>query len=134
MISPIADNALFYYNYKYIGFSTENGETIDKIKVTPKRTYDACFQGYIYIVEDSWRIYGLDLFITKKQNINFVDTLKINQQFFPVSQNIWMPSSIKFEFTGGLLGFKIGGYFISIYKDYNLEPTFSKKELPKYCA
>ena len=128
VISPIADNALFYYNYKYIGFSTENGETIDKIKVTPKRTYDACFQGYIYIVEDSWRIYGLDLFITKKQNINFVDTLKINQQFFPVSQNVWMPSSIKFEFTGGLLGFKIGGYFISIYKDYNLEPTFSKKE------
>ncbi len=128
LVSPIADNAMFYYNYKYIGFTTENGETVDKIKVIPKRGYDACFQGYIYILEDSWRLYGLDLFITKKQNINFVDTLKVSEQFFPVSRQAWMPSSVKFEFTGGLLGFKIGGYFISVYKDYDLNPTLNKKD------
>jgi len=128
LISPIADNALFYYNYKYIGFSVENGETIDKIQVIPKRGYDACFQGYIYILENTWRIYGLDLYITKKQNINFVDTLRLNEQFFPVNAKVWMPSSVKFEFTAGLLGFKFGGYFISIYKDYDLEPAFAKKE------
>ena len=128
LISPIADNALFYYNYKYIGFSVENGQTIDKIQLIPKRSYDACFQGYIYIVEDSWRIYGLDFYITKKQNINFVDTLKVNEQFFPVSEKAWLPSSVKFEFTGGLLGFKIGGYFISVYKDYDLDPNFTKDE------
>lgn len=128
VISPIADNALFYYNYKYIGFSVENGETVDKIQVIPKRNYDACFQGYIYILEDSWRIYGLDFYITKKQNINFVDTLKVNEQFFPVNQKVWLPSSVKFEFTGGLFGFKIGGYFISLYKDYDLEPVFTKNE------
>ena len=128
LISPIADNALFYYNYKYIGFSVENGETIDKIQLLPKRGYDACFQGYIYILEDSWRISGLDIYITKKQNINIVDTLKLNEQFFPVSSKIWMPLSVKFEFTGGIFGFKFGGYFISIYKNYDLEPTFTKKE------
>ncbi|HEY4322753.1 MAG TPA: DUF5686 and carboxypeptidase regulatory-like domain-containing protein [Mucilaginibacter sp.] len=128
VISPIAENALFYYNYKYIGFSVENGETVDKIQLLPKRGYDACFQGYLYILEGDWRIYGLDLFITKKQNINFVDTLKVNEQFFPVNQKIWMPSSVKFEFTGGIFGFKFGGYFISIYKDYDLEPAFNKKD------
>jgi hypothetical protein len=128
VISPIADNALFYYNYKYIGMSVENGETIDKIQVIPKRGYDACFMGYIYILEDSWRIYGIDFYITKKQNLNIVDTLKINEQFFPVTKKVWMPSSIKFEFTGGLFGFKFGGYFISLYKDYDLAPTFTKKE------
>ncbi|HEY2582575.1 MAG TPA: DUF5686 and carboxypeptidase regulatory-like domain-containing protein, partial [Mucilaginibacter sp.] len=128
VISPIAENALFYYNYKYIGMSIENGETVDKIQLLPKRGYDACFQGYIYILEGDWRIYSLDLFITKKQNINFVDTLNINEQFFPVNQKAWMPSSVKFEFTGGIFGFKLGGYFISIYKDYDLEPAFTKKE------
>ncbi|MDB5124405.1 MAG: hypothetical protein JWP94_2534 [Mucilaginibacter sp.] len=128
VISPIADNALFYYNYKYIGISVENGETIDKIQIIPKRGYDACFMGYIYILEDSWRIYGIDFYITKKQNLNIVDTLKINEQFFPVTKKVWMPSSIKFEFTGGLFGFKFGGYFISLYKDYDLAPTFTKKE------
>jgi hypothetical protein len=128
LISPIADNAMFYYNYKYIGFTTENGETVDKIKVIPKRGYDACFQGYIYILENSLRIYGLDFFVTKKQNINFVDTLKVSEQFIPVNQDAWMPSSIKFEFTGGLLSFKVGGYFISVYKDYDLNPKLNKKE------
>jgi len=128
LISPIAENALFYYNYKYIGFTTENGETVNKIQVIPKRGYDACFQGYIYILENSWRIYGINLSITKKQNINFLDTLKINEQFFPVGEKLWMPSSVKFEFTGGLFGFKFGGYFISIYKDYDLNPSFTKKE------
>jgi hypothetical protein len=128
VISPIADNALFYYRYRLIGKSVENGETIDKIKVTPKRSYDACFQGYIYILENDWRIYGLNLFITKAQNINFVDTLKISQQFFPVNKTVWMPSSVKFEFTGGFFSFKFGGYYISVYKDYELNPSFSKGE------
>ena len=128
IISPIADNALFYYNYKYIGETIENGETIDKIQLIPKRGYDACFGGYIYILEDSWRIYALDVFITKKQNINFVDTLKINEQFLPVKSRVWMPASLKFEFNGGFFGFKFGGYFISVYKDYDLNPSFTRKE------
>jgi len=128
VISPIADNALFYYKYKYIGFTTENNEIIDKIKVIPRRAYDACFQGYIYVHEDDWRLSGLDLFITKYQNINFVDTLRVNEQFIPVNQKVWMPSSVKFEFTGGIFGFKLGGYFISVFKDYDLAPTFTKKE------
>ena len=128
VISPIADNALFYYRYKYIGFSTENGETVDKIMVIPRRSYDACFQGYIYISEDDWRLYSLDLFITKKQNINFVDTLRLDEQFIPVNEKVWMPSTVKLEFTAGILGFKVGGYFISIFKDYDLKPDFNKKE------
>ena len=128
IISPIADNALFYYNYKFIGETIENGETINKIQLIPKRGYDACLSGYIYILEDSWRIYALDVFITKKQNINFVDTLKINEQFLPAGGQAWMPASLKFEFNGGIFGFKYGGYFISVYKDYDLNPSFTKKE------
>ncbi|MBB6128102.1 DUF5686 and carboxypeptidase regulatory-like domain-containing protein [Mucilaginibacter lappiensis] len=126
LVSPIADNALFYYNYKWMGISVENGETINKIQVTPKRAHDPCFEGYIYILDDSWRLSALQLFITKKANINLVDTLKVNQQFYPVNNTAWMPASVKFEFTGGLLGFKVGGYYISIYKNYDLEPSFAK--------
>ncbi|MEO7214048.1 DUF5686 and carboxypeptidase regulatory-like domain-containing protein [Mucilaginibacter sp.] len=128
LVSPIADNALFYYRYQWMGISIENGETINKIKVTPRREHDPCFSGYIYILEDSWRLQSLGLSITKKSNINFVDTLKVNQEFVPVSNDVWMPSSIKFEFTGGLFGFRIGGYFISIYKDYDINPTLDKKQ------
>ncbi|MDN3582186.1 DUF5686 and carboxypeptidase regulatory-like domain-containing protein [Mucilaginibacter flavus] len=128
LVSPIAENALFYYNYKLIGVTVENGETINKIQVIPKRSYDPCFEGYIYILDDSWRLSALQLYITKKANINYVDTLKINQQFYPVDNKVWMPATIKFEFTGGLLGFKLGGYFISVYKNYDLNPVLNKKD------
>ncbi len=127
LISPIAENALFYYNYKLLGQTTENGENIAKIQVMPKRRYDPCFKGIIYIIKDSWRLYGVDLYVTKDANINFVDTVKVSQQFFPVN-NSWMPSTVNFEFKGSILGFKFGGYFISIYKNYNLNPSFDKKD------
>ncbi|WP_448702830.1 DUF5686 and carboxypeptidase regulatory-like domain-containing protein [Mucilaginibacter sp. AW1-3] len=126
-ISPIANNAMLYYRYVLVGTTVENGETINKIKVIPRRDYDSAFSGYIYIIEDSWRIYSLDLFVTKKANLNFVDTLKINQQFLPIGKDVWMPSSIRFDFVGGVFGFKFGGYFISIYKDYDIAPVVDKK-------
>ncbi|TSD65966.1 carboxypeptidase-like regulatory domain-containing protein [Inquilinus sp. KBS0705] len=128
LVSPIADNALFYYRYKYAGTTIENGETINKIQVIPRRDHDPCFSGYIYILEDSWRLQGLGLYITKKANLNFVDTLKVNEEFFPVNGKVWMPASIKFDFTGGLFGFRIGGYFISLYKDYDINPQLDKKQ------
>jgi hypothetical protein len=127
LISPIADNALSYYNYKYMGLTTENGETINKIKVTPKRLYEPTFSGYIYIMDDSWRIHSVDLYLTKSAGINFVDTLTIKQQFIPVEQKAWMPSSVKFEFTGGIFGFKFGGYFVALYKNYEINPPLDKK-------
>jgi len=126
-ISPIANNAMLYYRYELMGTTVENGETINKIKVIPRRDYDAAFSGYIYIIEDSWRIYSLDLYVTKKSNLNFIDTLKINQQFLPISKDVWMPSSVRFDFNGGVFGFKFGGYFISIYKDYEVDPTVDNK-------
>jgi len=127
LVSPIADNALFYYRYKYIGQTTQDGQEVNKIQVIPRREHDPCFEGFIYIQEDSWRVVGIELFITKKANIRFVDTVKINQQFLPVSQKAWMPSTVRFDFTAGLLGFKLAGYFVSVYNNYDIDPTFGKK-------
>jgi hypothetical protein len=126
LISPIADNALSYYKYKYIGLAIENGETVNKIQVIPRNPHDPCFNGYIYIMEDSWRLQSLALYITKTANINFVDTLRVDEQFIPVDHNAWMPVSLKFDFAGGFFGFQFAGYFISIYKDYDIDPKFDK--------
>ena len=127
LISPIADNALSYYNYKYMGITTENGETINRIKVTPKRLYEPTFTGYIYIMEDSWRIHSVDLLLTKSAGINFVDTITVKQQYIPVERKAWLPASVKFEFTGGLFGFRIGGYFVAVFKNYEINPSLSSK-------
>lgn len=127
-VSPIADNALFYYDYKLIGSSLENGEMINKIQLLPKRKYDPAYRGYIYIVEDSWRIHSTDFLMSKESNIAILDSLKINQQFIPVDRKTWMPANVKFEFSGGLFGFRFGGYSVGIYSNYNLKPELKEQD------
>lgn len=132
-VSPIADNALNYYRYQYQGFQEENGLVINKIKVIPRRKAEPVYEGDIYIVEDSWRIYGLHLLLTREAGINLVDSLRIRQDFLPVEEDIWMPSNIRIDVTGGLLGFRIGGQFAAVFSEYNLqsnpEPRSAFREL-----
>jgi hypothetical protein len=127
-ISPISDNALFYYKYKLVGTSMENGEMVNKIEIIPRRNADPVFRGLIYILEDSWRIHSTDLYLTKQANINFVDTLNIRQEFIPVNKKIWMPTSVRFDFTGGFFSFRFGGYFLALYKNYDFDANLNKKE------
>lgn len=126
LVSPIADDAFLYYTYKFLGNTVENGEMVNKIQVIPKRASDPVFRGNIYILEDSWRIYSTDLYLSKDNNLNFVDTLKIKQEFIPTGNRTWMPASVKMEFGGGFMGFSFGGYFVAIFKNYQLSPAFEK--------
>lgn len=127
-ISPIAENALFYYDYKFIGSNMENGSLVNKIELIPKRSGDPVFRGNVYIIADSWRIHSSDLYVTKQANINFVDTLNIRQQYIPVGSRVWLPSSIRYDFTGGIFGFRFGGYYLALYKNYDLTPGLTKKD------
>ena len=124
-VSPIAENALFYYDYKLIGSFLENGELINKIQLLPKRKYDPAYRGYIYIVEDSWRLHSVDFLMSKESNIMVFDSLQINQQFIAIDRKHWKPSVMKYNFTGGLLGFKFGGYSVGIFSNYNLKPDLA---------
>lgn len=124
-ISPIADNAFTYYKYKMMGTSTENGKTISKIQVLPKRKNLPAFSGVIYIVNDLWRINAVDLFVTKDNGIELIDTLKVSQQLVEVG-NVYVPKSIQFNIVGKLLGFKVSGYVMGVYKNYDIQPRFNK--------
>ncbi|WP_262245067.1 DUF5686 and carboxypeptidase regulatory-like domain-containing protein [Parapedobacter soli] len=125
-VSPIADNALGYYRYRLLGTTEENDLTIHKIEVVPRRKGEPLYQGDIYIIDDLWRIYGVNLQLTKAAGINILDTLDIRQEFIPINSSQWQPSSIRFDFVGGLLGFRIGGYFAAIYTEYATAPAIKK--------
>ena len=124
-VSPIADNGLFYYRYKLLGSSRENGSLLHKIEVTPRRKNDPAFNGIIYIVDETWRLAGANLYLTQNAGINLLDTLNISQEFTPVAA-IEMPSNVKFQFKGNIFGFRFEGYFVSIFNHYNLNPHFAK--------
>ena len=120
IVSPIASNALNYYEYKLEGASLDNlGQLVNKIKVTPKNPYEKCFSGYIYINENTWSINAVNLFASKDAtDLPFVDTLRVVQTLAPVEQNAWVPLSNVVSFNVGLLGFKAHGSFAGVYSDY----------------
>jgi hypothetical protein len=124
-VSPAAKNAFKYYKYKLLGTTTENGHVIDEIQVIPRDLHSATFRGNIYVLEGDWRIYSVDLYLTNKDNeLNFIDTLNISQQYIPIRDTIWQPASVQYHFTGTVLGFHFGGYYDCIYNNYNLSPNF----------
>ena len=92
---------MFSYKYKLVGMFFEDGQRINSIQEIPKRKHDPVFSGIINIMEDSWRIHSLQLVLTKDAQIDFVDTLRINQLFVPIDKDIWFQFSNKFTFTGG---------------------------------
>lgn len=125
-ISPIAQGALNYYRYKFEGSFFENGIEVSKIRVIPRRKYEPLFSGYINIVEDQWRIHSLQLQLVKEQQMQFLDTLVIEQLYVPASQG-WVTKSQVIYPSGKIFGFDFFGSFVQVYDKYNLNPAFTKK-------
>lgn len=130
LISPIADNAFSYYRYRLEGtFYDDNNNLINQITVIPKRTGDRVFAGTIYIVEDDWSLYAIDLQVTGLQaQIVPVDTIFLKQDFIYSKQHkTWLKVLQSIDFQYGILGFKGDGRFTAGYKNYDLNPEFDEK-------
>ncbi|MBU2916331.1 DUF5686 and carboxypeptidase regulatory-like domain-containing protein [Reichenbachiella agariperforans] len=120
-VSPLAKNALFFYDYKLEGVITEGNYLINKIRVYPKRKTDPTFEGHLYILEDLWRVTSFDLTLTKDHQLEFLDELTVTQVHAPVADSTWVMLSQNFEFYLNTFGFKGSGYFSATYSDYLIE-------------
>jgi len=126
-ISPISDNATNYYKYRYEGAFFEDGRQINKIKVTPKRKYEPLFSGYIYIVEGEWRIHSVKLMLTKTSQMEFLDTLRIEQIYTPATNDVWVIQSQVIYPAAKIFGVDGYGSFINVYSKFVVNPDFPKK-------
>ena len=130
VISPIADNAFNYYRYKFEGsFADENNKVINKIKVTPKRNSEPAMEGYIYIVDESYAIYAVDLKIGGSQIQNpALNTLTLKQSFsFNNNNRIWAKNTQTLDFEAGMFGINISGNFTYVYSNFEFPEKFEKK-------
>ena len=129
LVSPIADYAFNYYSYKLEGVFYDNaGRLINKIKVIPRRENDRVFSGVVYIVEDQWGFYGLELSVTGPQiQSPALDVITFKQNTSYDEQNdYWIVRSQTISFEFGFLGFKGNGSFVANYSNYKLNPNFEK--------
>ncbi|MEP6926816.1 MAG: DUF5686 and carboxypeptidase regulatory-like domain-containing protein [Ginsengibacter sp.] len=125
-VSPIAEGALNSYKYKFLGSFFEDGKEINVIKVIPIRDYEPLFSGIINITESDWRIYSCDLLLTKKSQLEILDSLEISQIHIPVNNDVWRVKNQVLHFNFKQLGIDAAGDFVNVYSKYNLEPGFAK--------
>ena len=130
LISPVADNAFNYYKFRLEStFIDENNQTINKIKVIAKRDKEPVFEGYIYIVEDSWAIYAVDLDIQGyRMKEEFIDVMTLKQNFtYNKNNKIWAKNTQSLDFSAGAFGIKFNGKFTYVYSNYEFMNSFDKK-------
>ncbi len=127
LISPISNAAFRYYRYKLVGsFYEKSGKLINKIQLIPKRKNDPVFNGFIYIVEDDWAIYGADVTVTGAQaNIPVVDVLGLKQTYnYAEDINAWVLITQNISFKVNIFGLKMSGRFSAAYANYDFHPIY----------
>jgi len=124
-VSPIADNALSFYRYKFEGTYFDNGKEVNHIKVIPRREYEPLFSGYIDITEGDWRIHSVQLMLLKTSQLQFLDTLKVDQVYVP-AKDAWLIKQQVIYPAGKILGFDFHGSFVQVYDKFDLNPKFEK--------
>ncbi|MUV03212.1 carboxypeptidase-like regulatory domain-containing protein [Flavobacterium rakeshii] len=132
VISPLAGNAFNYYSYKLENtFNDKSGHLINKIKVTPKRDSEPTMYGYIYIVNNSWELYAVNLSI-KGLLIDqpLVDILTINQNFGYNSQKeAWVKNVQIIDFNAEIFDVGLSGRFSAVYSNINFDVDFKSNPL-----
>lgn len=116
MTSPLGPKSFSTYKYNFMGSFKENGETVNKIKLTPKngRT-KGVFSGFIYIVDNRWNVHSADL----TMNMPMIKT-NMKQIYASVEDGVWMVKSTIFKVEGNVLGATGKGFYTASISDYNL--------------
>ena len=130
IISPVADNAFFYYDFKLLGATTVRGQKAYKIQMLPKRLYDPVFRGTIYITDSSFAIKEIDVYTTKQQQLEVMDTLHLKQQYTLVNGK-WLPYTTRmgfdFVFDLGVIKLPLAGFSVSLLSEFETNPLLDKK-------
>jgi ribosomal protein L19 len=114
-ISPLSPRALLHYYFKYLGSFTDRGYTINMIKVIPKSKGDNLFAGDLFIIDDLWSIYSLDL-----QTESYGILFDVKVIFSPIEEKVWMPISHQFDITASIMGFDVVGTYLAVVSDYDI--------------
>lgn len=111
IISPLAPDAFDYYQFRYEGFFSEGGNTIFKIKATPKHNSPQLLNGYIYIVDQLWCLHSVD--VSQEMIYGSADFKAI---FSPIKGDAWLPISYQFNFDAAIIGMKANFKYSSSMK------------------
>lgn len=95
-ISPISNDAPFYYKYKIIDTQIILGKEYYRLIFTPKRVGERTFNGELWIHDTDYAVKRINMVVTKEQNINWVNKITLYQEFSCFEDTLWFLTKDKF--------------------------------------
>ena len=114
IISPLSRSAFTVYKFELISTYLEGENTVNKIKIIPRRKGTDLMSGFIYINEGAWNINSVDV----KFKQQFTD-IQYKQIYSEISENAWMPISHEIKVRAKAMGFK--GHFKHVVSMSNIK-------------
>jgi len=116
VISPLSRDAFAYYKFKLIASFYDQDYLVHKIQVIPRREGYDLYSGHIYIVGAFWHLHSAQLQLEQK-----MFTIKINQVYTPVTNEVWMPVSHDFDIKAGMMGIEFIFKYVASVSNYQVK-------------
>ncbi|PKL82877.1 MAG: hypothetical protein CVV24_07920, partial [Ignavibacteriae bacterium HGW-Ignavibacteriae-3] len=125
--SPIADDAIDYYDYLIEDTLAFDRQNVFLIHVETIRKSDPGFVGKIFIADNSYALVKIDVQLNRAANFGKIfERINILQQFNPFDENIYMPIDYRIFADGNFLGMaKFGFELNTIFYDYKINQPIS---------
>jgi hypothetical protein len=128
-ISPLSDSWKTFYDYELISRDDKiNGINYYKIEFKPKRSHDLAFAGVIWLTQDSYALYRIDVRSSADANIQFINKIRIRQELAQLpGSSAWAPELTRIVVDiNNLLKNRSGfiGQFYIANKDFVINKTY----------
>ena len=136
-VSPIADNALNYYNYQILDTLYFDSHRCIQVRFDPQQFGSNTFKGYMWIADTVYAIKSMVMHMDKNANINFVDKFEISQffeakshgKFFPQKNILYIDMTVPAMKKTGIVATKTTLYKDAILNNKNIDTAFEKKKV-----
>jgi hypothetical protein len=121
-VSPTSNIGTLYYKYYLIDSTFIDSKWCYKIKFRPRRPEDLTFLGELWVNDTTWAIKKIDMRISAKANINWVEDMAIVQEYTYFNNQQWMLSKDKLvvDFAAKDEGTGFIGRKTTSYRDFHI--------------
>ncbi|MDQ6764215.1 MAG: DUF5686 and carboxypeptidase regulatory-like domain-containing protein [Bacteroidota bacterium] len=134
-ISPVADNALNYYDYHILDTLYFGNHRCIQVQFDPQNFGTNTFKGFMWIADTVYALKSVVMHMDKNANINFVDKFEISQffeaenqkKFFPEKNILYVDLTVPALKKTGLIAKKTTLYDDAILNNKSIDTAFDKK-------
>ncbi len=134
-VSPVADNALSFYDYTILDTLFFSGHQCIQVQFSPSSFGTNTFKGFMWIADTSFALKSLTMHMDKNANVNFVHKFEISQffeadqngKYFPEKNVLYIDLTVPAMKKMGVIAKKSTLYADGILNDPNIDTAFDKK-------